>query len=168
MKHMIWQDAIYENDSDWEDSYEESSQKENMTLSEYVTDCVDSYLDDERANLDIKIPNGIFVYGNLGLWSGRKWGYANDCPTNVNECLRSRCDGCMRFYVDDDGDFVADESHHDGKNYYTFREWRDGVTDEQKDALKREILAGRGFDEMLNEYTLPLGNKILKVYGLED
>lgn len=175
-KHTIWQDAIYEDESQWRDAYEEElnvneqngTESPHKSLSEFIADSVDSQLDDERENLDIEVPNGIIVIGDLGLWDGHRTGYLNEDLHNVRDCLHGHVSGLsyLKFYVDGT-DLKCEEAHHDGTNVYTFREWKDGVTDQQKSNLKLALYSNNrdASAELIERYTESLRPRVAKVYG---
>ena len=75
-RHIIW--SNYNLDfEDWRDDLEE--QYPGLPESELVSlmyDINSSYLDDERVNLDIQLNSPILVVADLGLWYGRRSGYA--------------------------------------------------------------------------------------------
>ena len=164
-RHIIWQDAIYEDEKNWEEAYREETGGECGNLSEFISDRVNEAYGDERANLNIEVPNGILVIADLGAWDGRKSGHLNHDLSNVNECLHSYCGGYLKVYLEDD--LIAEEAHHDGTNVYTFRKWRDDVTEEQKDDLRIALWAQEKEKaaELIAKYTLSLYPEVAKAYG---
>lgn len=173
-KHIIWQDAIYEDEKYYEDDYREQISsgdftEEEMSLQDYVNERVSTFYDDEIMNLHKDIPNGIIVIGSLGLWDGRKLAYREKEYNNLNDCLKEHNDNCyLKVYFDDEGELIAEESHHDGTNYLTYREWKDGVTEEQKEVLKDALYYHyTNYLDIMEKYTNKMGHYVAEIYGLE-
>ena len=49
------------------------------------------WLDDERSNLNKEVDGIIVVFGNLGLWNGRRQGY-QILGSTIADILKSQCD----------------------------------------------------------------------------
>lgn len=166
-RHTIWQDAVYDDEENWRDAWEDYKSDcdcPDITLNEFIE--MSNNINDERANLDIEVPEGILIIANLGLWHGTRHAYSDKEPTNVRDCLYGHCGGYLKFYVED-GEFMAEETHHDGTNHYKFRKWASGVSDEQKDELRNAIYNGEESkaDRLIYELTESLAPEIAKVYG---
>lgn len=168
-RHIIWQDAIYENEEDWKEAFEEFKKDgepyENSNIHDFIdAECNYSY-GCEQVNINIEVPNGILVIADLGAWNGRKSGHLNHDLSNVNECLHTYCGGYLKVYLEDD--LIAEEAHHDGTNVYTFRKWRDDVTEEQKDDLRIALWAQEKEKaaDLIAKYTLSLYPEVAKAYG---
>ena len=78
VKHIIW--SAWINEDDWRDDIREECELNDVEYDEdslyYMAYELNShYLEDERMNLDIDIPNGIIVIADLGFWFGRRTGY---------------------------------------------------------------------------------------------
>lgn len=170
-RRTIWQDAIYEDEADYKEAYSEYLEMNGLTesdksLGDFMADEASLSYDAEVSNLDIPVPDGIITIADLGLWNGRRSAHDGKDLSNVNQCLRRHCGGYMKFFVED-GDFKAEESHHDGTNVYTYRAWKDGVTEDQKTAL-RDALYCQDTDkasDLIEKYTESLVPTISKVYG---
>ena len=122
------------------------------------------YLDDERINLNIELPEEIIAIANLGLWDGRHVGYKETHNTNIADCLYCLED-YETFYVDELGDLRQESTHHDGTNYILYRQWREGLSDTQKENFIDKVYRGKVTRRDINRYTIHLGDKIAKVYG---
>ena len=126
------------------------------------------YRQDEIANLRSANGSPILVIANLGLWDGRHQGYkVLQKLTSVLKNLPNY-DAYIRFYVDDAGEFRARMAHHDGVNYYLYRERRPDCSDEDWDSLKDAIYNNEEYSNLLELCTMKLGPKIQKVYGWVD
>ena len=72
-KHIIWSSTI--NFEDWEDdlkeNYPDLSEDE---LYDIAVETNDEYLNDERANLNIKCEGSILLVADIGRWDGRSTG----------------------------------------------------------------------------------------------
>ena len=163
-RHIIW--SNYNLDfEDWRDEHEE--QYPGLPESELVSlmyDINSSYLDDERVNLDIQLNSPILVVADLGLWYGRRSGYAEIKSGNIKDCLYSEMD-YSTWYVDSLGDLRCDAVHHDGTNHYLYRVYKDGVRESQIDLLKEKLYNGSATRADITRITRRLGDDIAKVYG---
>ena len=170
-----WKDYVSEelmNESDHEEYPKVEDYIENnfVNILERINDLNNDYLDDERANLDIETSGEIICIADLGLWNGRASGY-NVEGNNINEIFHSHIRGMsdLCFYVElNDGvlELKCEESHHDGTNYYTYREVKPELSDEI-DVLKDLIYEGKATQKDIDYYTRPLGDKVQEVYGFE-
>lgn len=71
------------------------------------------------------------------------------------------------WYVDKNGDLRCTAIHHDGTNYYLYRTYKDGVSDEQIENFKWKIYNGKATRADITRITRRLGDEIGKVYGWE-
>ena len=104
------------------------------------------------------------VVADLGLWNGRRTGYKEIPSGNIRDCLYSDYD-YTTWYVDRNGDFRCDDTHHDGTNHYLYRVYKDNVSQAQKDRLKEKIYNGTATRADIVRVTRRLGDEIGKVYG---
>ena len=164
--HLIWSnyDIDYE---DWRDDleaeYPDMTEDERIELMYKING---DYLNDERCNLDIQLSCPILVVGDLGRWNGRVMGYKEIESGNIKDCLYSDTD-YSTWYVDKNGDFRCTAIHHDGTNYYLYRTYKDGVSEEQIENLKWKIYEGKATRADITHITRRLGDEIGKVYGWE-
>lgn len=163
-KHLIWSNYDLDYD-DWKDDleaeYPELSDSERMELMYEINS---DYLADERTNLNIQLARPILVIVDLGRWNGRFSGYKEIPSGNIRDCLYSDTD-YSTWYVDKLGDLRCDAIHHDGTNYYLYRTYKDGVSEEQIDRLKEKIYTGAVTRADITRLTQRLGDEIGKVYG---
>lgn len=150
-------------------SFDEFLKKYNCEIDMQIHNLNDTYLDDERMNLNIETEGRIICIAELGLWDGRKQGYSYE-GNNISSCLRSHVRGMsnMEFYVEKEGrilEFKAIESHHDGTNYYTYRELKPDLSDTQFANFESKLYNGEATKSDIGRYTRSLGEKIQKVYG---
>ncbi len=162
-RHIIWSNDLDYDDwkEDLEEQYPELSENERMELMYEING---DYLDDERINLNIQLSRPILVVGDLGLWNGRRMGYKEISSGNIRDCLYSDTD-YSTWYVDKNGDFRCDATHHDGTNHYLYRTYKDGVSEAQIDNLKEKIYYGKATRADIVRITRRLGDEIAKVYG---
>ena len=164
--HVIWSNFNLDYD-DWKDDLEENypdlSEQDRMMLMYEING---DYLDDERINLDIQLSRPILVIADLGRWNGRFDGYKEIESGNIRDCLYSDTD-YSTWYVDKRGDLRCTAIHHDGTNYYLYRTYKDGVSDEQIENLKWKIYNGQATRADITRITRRLGDEIGKVYGWE-
>lgn len=148
--YRIWSNADldYEEWKDWmEEEYPTLSDDERIAM---MYEENGHYLEDERLNLDIQLSQPILVVADLGLWNGRRTGYKEIPSGNIRDCLYSDYD-YTTWYVDRNGDFRCDDTHHDGTNHYLyFHHWRYGfeslspvLTDKTAAISERKFRRGR-------------------------
>lgn len=165
-KNIIWSD-YYLDLEDWRESLEEEYpgySDDELTDIMYKTNAANIY--DERCNLDIKLPRPIIIIGDIGRWDCRVMGYKEIESGNIKDCLYSECD-YNTWYVDKKGDLRCTAVHHDAANYYLYRTYKDGVSEEQIEDFKYKIYTGKVTREDINRITDRLGDEIGKVYGWE-
>lgn len=163
-RHIIWSNIDLDVD-DWrQELLDENPDLSEEELIQQMYDTNDGYLDDERENLDIPMPQEILIIADLGLWNGRKTGYKEIKSGNIKDCLYSDTD-YTEWYVDQYGDLRADAYHHDGINHYLYRTYKESVSDTQKENLKYKIFTERATRADINRLTNRLGDEIGKVYG---
>ena len=162
--HLIWSNYHLDLD-DWRDDLlEEYPDAGEAELYQLMQERNDSYLDDERVNLNIQQSRPILVIADLGRWNGRFSGYKEIASGNIRDCLYSDTD-YSTWYVDRLGDLRCDAVHHDGTNHYLYRVYKPGVTDAQIDRLKEKIYDGVATRTDVTRITQRLGDDIGKVYG---
>ena len=151
-------DYIRANELDWDTGDEDR-------LYEFMIDDNDDMLDVERMNLDIQLSQPIIVLGDLGLWHGRVNGYRIIDSGNIKDCLYDNVCDYVTWYVDDLGDLRMDGAHHDGRNYYLYRAFKDGLSETQINNFLDKIYYGKCTRADVTRYTRRLGDEIAKVYG---
>ena len=119
-----------------------------------------SDFDDEVGNLHKELDNRIIVIADLGLWNGRHSGY-KVIGSNLNDIMYQSTDGNYKVWFDGHN-IKAKDSHHDGYNYYEFREIKSGVN---IDILKNKIYNGTFTRRDINRYTTSLGKYVKEIYG---
>ena len=120
----------------------------------------DYSLADERENLDKELDNPVFCIADLGLWDGRHSGY-KVLSCNLADILSAMTEGELKFYYDGK-DVKCDQFHHDGTNYITFREMREGKDENEFAAI---CFNGYPTEEQIEEYTTSLGEYVRDIYG---
>lgn len=173
-KHIIWNsDAYLDNYESWKEDYIEFCESNEIEIDidniseekvlEYAYELNYEYLKDERANLNIRYPNGIIALADIGRWNGRVNGY-KEIGTNIADCLYSEMD-MVEWYVDPWGVFRATMADHDGMTFVVYRAWKNGVTEEQKERVLNRIYFGGVSERTLRRYTKNIGKNIADVYG---
>ena len=166
-EHTIWESASFLKIEDWRDDiiseHPELADNEEK-IYEKMVDINDFYLEDERINLNIKLPLPILVIADLGLWNGRHTGYKEINSCNIQDCLYSE-NPENRWYVDSDGEFRCESKHHDGTNYYWYRTWRRNISENKKEEIKLKLYEGTATEQEIKNVTATVGSYIAKVYG---
>ena len=161
---VIWSNECLDWDN-WSEAFEEDysnlTEEEKYRLMEERNG---DYLDDERRNLDIRVGTPILIIADIGRWDGRHTGYREMESGCIKDCLYSQLDG-VAWYVDTQGDLRMDGYHHDGHNYYLYRKYRQGVSEEAKENFKEKILDHTLTKRDIDRVTERLGDDIAKVYG---
>ena len=166
-KKLIWTNYDLDSDLDWKDDleadYPDMDEDERVDLMYQLNN---DQLDDERVNLNILLNRPILVIADLGLWNGRRTGYRVIKSGNISDCLYSgRDDMYVTWYVDELGDLRCEAIHHDGTNFYTYRVYKDEVTDRQIEFLKDKLYNGTATRKDITRITRRLGDEIASVYG---
>ena len=165
MKHIIWSNMNI-NPDDYADFLREEYPEVTDPDKQYELCCElnTDYLNDERANLCVVLPNPIICIADLGLWYGRCMGYKLLESHNISDCLcDTECDFC-EWYVDCYNDLRFTGVHHDGTNHYIYRELRD-LSDKQMENFLDKLHTGRLTRRDIRRYTTSVGVHVNKVYG---
>ena len=173
-KHVIWSNENLDIEDGWREAYVEFLEinklhrdtNDENAIYDFMVETNNEYLGDEKMNLDIQLSQSILVIADIGRWNGRSDGYAVIESGNIKDCLYTECDYAT-WYVDGEGDFRCDAVHHDGRNHYLYRVFKDDVSDEQIEDLKDKIYEGNATREDIELVTDRLGNEIGRVYGWE-
>lgn len=163
-KYIIWSNdfsAIEELKNDILNETPDYSENEAYTIAEETNN---EYIDDERANLNIRLTTSIIIIADIGRWNGRFSGYSMVESGNIRDCLYSNCD-TIEWYVDKLGDLRCTEHHHDGTNYYLYRAVKETVSDDSLYYFQSLIYNNKATRNHINRYTYRLGDEIGKVYG---
>lgn len=164
MTNEEWEEAINYYKEEYKEEYEEENYTEDQIKNlvyDLVYDDNNSWYDDARSNLNVHLNGEILVIANLGLWNGKFNGY-KILNNNLNSILSAlNCDEV--YYYSDGKNIRAEGHHHDGTNYYLFREIKDGVNiDKLKDAIynNKEIS-----NKVLSYYTKSLAPYVESIFG---
>ena len=122
MKQMIWSsyDLLDETaKEEYQNSQREILDDDSYEVSdEEWAEEVYCRLDDERSNLNKEVDGIIVVFGNLGLWNGRRRGY-QILGSTIADILKSQCDDAE--WYGDGYNIRGRMDHHDGTNYTLYR-----------------------------------------------
>ena len=162
--HLIWSNYHLDLDDWLDDLLEEYPDVGETELYQLMQERNDSYLDDERINLNIQLSRPILIIADLGRWNGRFSGFKEIVSGNIRDCLYSDTE-YSTWYVDRLGDLRCDAIHHDGTNHYLYRVYKPGATAAQIDRLKEKIYDGVATRADIIRITQRLGDDIGKVYG---
>lgn len=166
-KHVIWSNIDLDVD-DWKvsllEDFPEIDPEDEDALYRLMVDINNDYLDDERQNLNIQLSQPILVIADLGLWNGRRMGYKEIESGNIRDCLYDSND-YSEWFVDAHGNFRCISIHHDGRNHYLYRVWKDGVSDTQREYLEDKLYRGIASPRDITRLTRSIGREIGAVYG---
>lgn len=121
---------------------------------------INDYLEDERANLDIRIDGIIIAYADLGLWDGRHKAI-KIFRDNISTILFSNDCYYPHWYVDR-YNVRATMPHHDGTNHVLYRVAKDKETAER--IAYDTIWGGKG-EDYFKRNTKSLRPYVAEVYG---
>ena len=123
------------------------------------------YLGDEKANLNIDVGEEIIIIADLGLWDGRRSAYKALHKTNIADCLTGTCGDYVTWFVDDRGDLMCRDIHHDGTNLYTYRAWKPEISHAQRSYFMQKVAIGKATRKDITRYTQRIGDRVADVYG---
>ncbi|WP_405316658.1 hypothetical protein [Faecalibacillus faecis] len=165
MEQIIWSNTNLTLSEEWRDFYKEErpdiyNAGEDAMYEQMILD-KDEFLQDEIYNCDKLLEGRILVIADLGLWNGRRSGY-KILVNNLNEIFKTRLGDYYKIYCDG-YNVKMEDYHHDGVNYYMFREIKE---DRNIDKLLDAIYNGKTISSaMLNYYTKSLRSYIWDIYG---
>lgn len=157
----IWNSDI--NMDGWKDFCEEEYPEYTDESFLYERCCLmnDQYFEDEKINLNKQLENNIIILANIGLWNGRKFGY-KIVGSNLNSIFDIGPFDDAHWYYDR-YNVRCTEHHHDGTNYYVFRELK---KPEYEDIVCRKQYEGTLTSKDITRYTRSLVPYIKKIYGV--
>jgi len=138
-QHTIYKTTGYMTNEEWEEAINNYKEEDGENYTEdqietFVGDDNNLWYDDVKDNLNVPLDGKILVIANLGRWNGKFNGY-KILNNNLNSILSNL--GCDEVHYYSDGKNIRAEGyHHDGTNYYLFREIKDNVDiDKLTDAI---------------------------------
>lgn len=164
MRNEIWSSNI--KIEDWAEYLKEEYPEVKDEIDQYnlVAELNNEYLQDERVNLNIPTDGKILIIARLGLWNGPRSAYKILEKKNISEILYDDSCDDITWYCD--GHNVKGEgSHHDGNNYYEYREIRKDKEDSVYRLLDRIYNNKPISRKMINYYTKSIAPQVKKVYG---
>lgn len=162
-KQIIFTDDEYfdeEARAETEAMYREINKDDDFELTdEKWGECVQSWLDDERSNLNQEIDGVIIAFANLGFWNGRNQGY-RILDSNINSIF-SICEDSNEWYGDG-YNIRGKMSHHDGSHYVLYRVAKDVETAER---IGEQIYNHTIDEAQFRKKTRSLYPYVAKIYG---
>ncbi len=151
-----YQEFLEEEHPDVTDEYE----KEKLVLQ-----MNDEYLEEERADLCIELPEDIILIAHLGRWDRSPLAYKELKSNNLSDCLlfERNCD-YAEWFIDNLNDLRSRQSHHDGDHNILFRMWRPGISEERKANFFNKIYSNKATRRDITRYTVSLGGYVDKAY----
>lgn len=166
-RHLIYSSREYYDENEMRNAYKTFLSDNDLVEDDYdyfrfVENELEARYSDEENNLSM--PCGqIIAIADLGTWQGRISAYKLSNKHNLNAIFAMLGDGGdVEIYVEGN-DVKATITHHDGINYITFREVRDGRNIKK---LTNKIYYQESISrQMISAYTKCLGDKVKQVYG---
>lgn len=118
--------------------------------------------DDLLVNMNVRTEGEIIVFADLGLWDGRRTGYKLG-GHNIADQFYSDND-YSKWYIDR-YDLKYTGVHHDGRNYYKYREIKPDLSEVQYENLMAKLDEGLSSQDM-TRYTRSLRPYFKEVYGI--
>jgi len=163
--HIIWSNEVDEIERIKEAVMEDNPEMTEAQALDEAYEINNGYLDDNRSMCNINVGEEIIIIADLGLWDGRHQAYKLLNKTNIADCLTGTCGDYVTWFVDDRGDLMCRDCHHDGTNLYTYRAWKPGVTPVQRMHFLFKVQFGKATRKDITRYTQRIGDRIADVYG---
>lgn len=168
-KRIIWSNIDVDFD-EWkkdlieyqkENKYDDAENVLDSEVHSFISESLENALEDERHNLNIKTEGRILVIADIGRWNGRVPGY-KILGRNVSDILWDN-DADHIEWFSDGYNIKAVAHHHDGTNYYTYKEIRE---DRNIQCFLDAIYNGKEITpNMIKYYTKSLNHYAKEVYG---
>lgn len=129
-----------------------------------INDCLEMDLEDLDINCNVYLENPILVIASLGKWNGEKIGYKIINSGLLSDIFHMNDNYNYHKYYSDGYNIRCEAIHHDGTNYYEFREIRnmDNIETFLNNLLNDKYTNNR---RMLNYYTKSILPEFKKIYG---
>lgn len=172
MKHLVWDnDSVSLADS----LAKEEEDKSFEELLEEANELVETYLGDEKINLEDKIPLGdsIVLVGEIVRWNGPKNAYKKLNASNIGDAIVEMAnifdwsDNSIEIYVEDGRLYMSQKGHDNpvSPTIVEARAYNSEDEDKIEDLLYEYISDNtKSLDKLIAE-TSPIGSEIAEVYG---
>lgn len=164
-ENIIW-DNFHLDEDDWKESYEEwleinefDEDDAPMSLNEYMEDTNNTYLEDERANLNKDVDGVIVCLASVGTWMGPRDAY-KEIGNNIRDILYSSCELC-KWYCDQ-WNVRSVQAHHDGINFLLYRV---AESREKAEWIEDMFFRGKMDEKKFMRHTKSLRPYVAKTYG---
>lgn len=139
---------------------------EIILMSEDTDECLDEYMDDVHEELmsryNMILNEDIICIASLSLGKGRVEGY-KELSYNLNSIFSI---GASEVYLDKRDNVRGVEYGHDGISYYLFRQFRENISNVQKENFLYKVSHGAATDNDVSRYTVALGDFVKRCnYG---
>lgn len=131
---MGWNFVIKKRQMLWDDDAFEECDDVTMTM----------YIEELKHQLSTKVPM-IVAYGTLGLWKGNRFVSKIFSETTIYEAIKLSMDSgstSTKIYLEEGGDLIMEQVHHDGTNILKFRGIDAGTTSLAIDILNNPTKVG--------------------------
>ena len=164
MKNVLWS---YNVDIDVEEEkvlYEEANGCElsDGEVYDIAYETNELALDDLRRQLDVRLDGKILLIAKLGLWDGKHHATKKIPTGNIKDILYSS--ESPTWYIED-GELWCEDSHHDGTNFYLYREIID--EDKAEEFIDSFVYGGKDYEpQELNSWSRSLAQVVSQRLGL--
>ena len=163
-KHVIWSNCYEALEACENYLREEEPGMTEEKIQREAWQIIDNQLDTERSNLDVPLEGKVIILAELGLWDGLRKAYKEVAADTIGDCLQVHDDFCT-WYIDDNDDLCCNGAHHDGTNFYRYREWKPGLGERAMDNFREHLRNGTPTEKHINYYTRNIGKRVCTVYG---
>ena len=163
--HTIWSNEFEEIERIQKAIMEDNP---DMTEEEALDEAYETnngYFDDERSMININVGDEIMIIANLGLWDGNHMAYKLLHSANIRDCMSGTVGDYVTWFVDDRGDLMCRDCHHDGTNLYLYRAWKSGISHAQRSYFMQKVAIGKATRKDITRYTRKIGTYVADVYG---
>lgn len=164
-RHIIWSSECRA--EDWMDELREAYPNSSVDdLADLMYALNDEYLQDERINFSTIPVGNIVAIGIAGRWNGYVPAFRCISYGDLSKVLYPSCNALeIVWFVSTTGDLVCEETHHDAKNFWVFRELKAGVSEHQLHGFISKVLGGNYSRVDMNRISTRLGEKLAAYYG---
>jgi hypothetical protein len=167
-EHIIYSTEFDEDDcrQDYKEFCEENGiQFTEDGLLDYANENNRDWLNNEKMNLNKPMTTKFLVIASLGLWDGRRSGYRVMNIKNLNDIFNVYASNSETTFSFNRYDVHVTCSHHDGTNYYTIREIKEGREKAVENLCKKLYENEKVTQQEISYCTKSIRKYMKEIYG---